>query len=331
MRRRDFIVGAGAAGVLSVTRPRVALAQQSRRQVIGFLSGQPLGARPHLLAAFHKGLGEEGLVEGKNIQLVYRSADGRPERLPELAAALVRSKVDIIVATGGGTAVALAAKKQTDSIPIVFTTGTDPVIAGLVPALHRPGGNVTGVSFLINELVAKRLELLSELVPHTGMIVALVNPRTASSARQTAEIEAAAMKLRLKVEFLTASTEAEIDAAFAELSAMKADAILVSADPFYNSRRHQITSLAARSGIPASYFLREFVEAGGLMSYGTNQTAVYRLAGTYVGLILKGAKPGDLPVQQSTRFELMLNLRTAKALGIEFPATLLAIADEVIE
>ena len=282
------------------------------------------------MAAFRQGLSETGYVEGQNVAIEYRWAEGRYDRLPALAADLVGRKVDVIVTSGGDPA-ALAAKNATSTIPIVFTVGGDPVAAGLVASLARPGGNLTGVSILAVELMPKRLELLSELVPQARVIALLVNPNNPNAERIMRDVQEAARAKGVQLHILKAGTESEIDAAFASLVQLQAGALVVGADPFFNSRREQLVALAARHAVPAIYEWREFAAAGGLISYGASLTAAYRQVGIYAGKILKGAKPADLPVQQPTTFELVVNLKTAKALGLTVPPSILARADEVIE
>jgi putative ABC transport system substrate-binding protein len=278
------------------------------------------------VAAFHQGLSETGYVEGQNVAIEYRWAEGHYDRLPALATDLVGRKVDVIVASGG-PAPARAAKNATSSIPIIFATGGDPVDFGLVASLARPGGNLTGVSLLARELMPKRLELLSELVPQAGVIALLVNP----SPVNTEDLQEAARAKGVQLHILKADTESEIDSAFATFVQLHAGALLVGADLFFFNRREQLLALAARHALPAMYEWREFAEAGGLISYGSSRTAAYRQVGIYVGKILQGAKPADLPVQQPTMFELVVNLKTAKALGLTIPPSVLARADEVIE
>jgi putative ABC transport system substrate-binding protein len=326
MNRRELMLLLGGA----MTTARALRAQQKAMPVIGYLvSGSP-GTGEANVAAFRQGLGETGYVEGKNVAIEYRWAEGSYDRLPALAANLVDlDKVDVIVA--GGAAV-LAAKSATSTIPVVFLGGgADPVADGLVASLARPGGNLTGFSILVTELMPKRLELLSELVPQAGVIALLVNPNSAAAERQTRDVQEAARAKGVQLSIRKASTESEIDAAFASLVQLRAGALLVGADPFFNSRREKLVALAARFAVPAIYEFREFAAAGGLISYGPSQTGLWRQVGIYAGRILKGAKPADLPVQQPTTFELVVNLKTAKALGLTVPPSILARADEVIE
>jgi putative ABC transport system substrate-binding protein len=296
--------------------------------VIGFLSSEGFGALAPRLAALRQGLSETGYVEGQNVAIEYRWAEGRFDRLPALSADLVGRKVDVIVTSGGESSVR-AAKNATSSIPVVFLAAGDPVEEGLVASLARPGGNLTGVAFMGIELWGKRLELLSELVPETRALAYLVN-HSPGAERNINAVQEAARAKGLQVRILRAGTESEIDAAFASLVELKAHALLVGS-PTFLSRREQIVALAARYAVPTIYDWREYVAVGGLISYGTNLADMYRNVGTYVGKILKGAKPADLPVQQPTTFELVVNLNTAKALGLTIPPSILARADEVIE
>jgi putative ABC transport system substrate-binding protein len=298
--------------------------------VIGFLGTTTPEPNAPFVAAFHQGLGETGYVEGQNVAIEYRWAEGSYDRLPGLAGDLAGRKIDLIVA-GGGSVVALAAKAATSTIPIVFISGDDAVAAGLVASLARPGGNLTGVSFLVVDLTAKLLELLSELVPRANVIALLVNPTNPLTERLTKVAQEAARAKGVQISFLKAGTEREIDAAFTSLSQLKAGALVVGADSFFAAQRDQLVALASSHAIPVIYPFREWVTAGGLVSYGPSLTDVYRQAGSYAGKILKGAKPADLPVQQPTRFELVINLKTANALGLSVPQALLARADEVIE
>jgi putative tryptophan/tyrosine transport system substrate-binding protein len=325
LKRREFIMLLGGA----VALPLVASAQQVVEAVIGFLS-PALATRQHWLAAFRRGLGTEGFIEGQNLTIEYRSDDGGAEGLPELAADLVRRQVAVIFASGPPAA--LAAKRSTQTIPIVFLSGGDPVQMNLVSSFHRPDGNVTGFYFLATDLVAKRLALLHELLPRAKRVAVLVNPTNAATAKPTAhDVAIAGRALSLNIEIFNASTVGEIDAAFAAFSGWRAEALFIGPDPFFNTERAQLVTLAARHALPASYFQRDHVEANGLMSYGPDFADSYHQAGVYVGRLLKGARPADLPVQQPTKLELAINLKTAKALGLTVPPTLLATADEVIE
>jgi putative ABC transport system substrate-binding protein len=290
-----------------------------------------MGGARVLTAAFLRGLGEQGYVEGRNVEILYQWAENRYDRLPMLAAVLVRRPVAVIF-SGGGSGVALNAKSATSTIPIVFAaSGGDPVDLGLVASLNRPGGNVTGVSILTTELLTKRLELLREIVPATTLISFLVNPTNPAVGFSNKEAEIAARTLGVSLVTLNASTPSEIEAAFSTLAMRRISALLVDGNPLWTIQRNQLAVLAARHAVAAIYPVRDIVEAGGLVSYGASISDAYRLAGTYVGRILRGEKPSDLPVQQSVRIELVLNLKTAKALGLSFPLTLLARADEVIE
>ena len=320
MKRREFLLLLGA-----IMAGRPLHAQQKAMPVIGFLGS---ASPSHILAAFHQGLGETGYVDGQNLAFEYRWAEGRYDRLPALAADLVLRKVDLIAADG--IPAALAAKTATSTIPIVFSVG-DPVDLGLVASLARPGGNLTGVSTMAPELSPKRLELLSELVPQVGVIALLVNPNNSNTERTTRDMQEAARARGVQLHILIAGTESEIDAAFATLVQLHAGALVVGGDPFFANRCEQLVTLAATNGVPAIYQSREFAEAGGLISYGLNFTTAFRQVGSYAGKILKGAKPADLPVQQPTTFELVVNLKTANALGLTIPPSILARADEVIE
>jgi putative tryptophan/tyrosine transport system substrate-binding protein len=327
LKRRDFItlIGGGAAAW-----PLVARAQQAALPVIGFLNAQSSVEYAVYLDAFRAGLREVGYTINRNVGIEYRWAEGRYERLPEFAADLVRQRVAVIVATGG-TPAPLAAKAATTTIPIVFSTGTNPVEAGLVPSFNRPGGNITGVTFTINEIGAKRLELLHELVPQATSVGYLTNPSNPVTLPEARDVQAAARALDLTVDVQNAGNEREIDAAFARFSEQRIGAVLVGGDALFVNWRDQLVSLAARYAIPTGYHLPEHVTAGGLTSYGASQKDAYRQVGVYTARILNGEKPGELPVVQPTKFELRINLKTAKALGLTVPQTLLAIADEVIE
>ena len=326
MRRRDLITFL-AGGI--TTWPLAAHAQQKAMPVIGFLSSLSPGPSAPFTAAFLEGLSETGYVDGKNVAIEYRWAEENYDRLPALAADLVGDKVDVIVTVGGGV-VALAAKNATSTIPIVFSGG-DPVALGLVASFARPGGNLTGFSILTGELSPKRLALLSELVPQAKVIALLVNPNSPIAKRIIGDVQEAARAKGVQLSVLNASTEGEIAAAFAAPVQLQAGALVVGNDPFFNNRREHLVALASRHAVPAIYEWREFAVAGGLISYGTSLTSVYRQHGGYTGKILKGAKPADLPVQQPTTFELVVNLKTAAALGLTVPQSLLARADEVIE
>jgi putative ABC transport system substrate-binding protein len=323
MRRRRFIALLGGA---MAAAPAVH-AQHKAMPVIGYL-GASRGSRS--LAWFQQGLGDAGYVEGQNVAIEYRSWEGRPDRLPELAADLVARRVDVIAATGGPLS-ALAAKNATSTIPIVFQIGGDPVKEKLVASFARPGGNLTGVTILTAELNPKRLELLAELVPQARVIALLVNPTNATAERIINDVQQAALTKNVQIAVVRAAAEDEFETAFASLVQLRAGALLVGNDPFFNSRREQLVALASRHAVPAIYEWRDFAEAGGLISYGTRRSDAYRQLGVYAGMILKGAKPADLPVVQTTRFELVINLKTAKALGLAVPQSLLVQADEVIE
>jgi putative ABC transport system substrate-binding protein len=327
LRRREFITLVGGA---AAAWPVVARAQQPAMPVIGFLGTASASPFAHLIAGFRQGLKETGYVEGQNVAIDFRWAEGQYDRVPALAADLVRRQVAVIVAVGGETS-AFAAKAATTTIPIVFNVAGDPVKVGLVASLSRPGGNATGVNTFTAELAAKRLGLLHELIPTALLIAVLVNPNFSPAAANAREVEVAARVTGQKILLLKADSESGIDAAFATIGQMRPGALLVAADPFFNSRRDQIVALAARHTIPAVYEWREFAAAGGLMSYGTNLVDAYRQQGIYAGRILKGEKPADLPVMQLTKFELVINLKTAKALGIKISDNLLSLADEVID
>jgi putative tryptophan/tyrosine transport system substrate-binding protein len=326
MRRRDFIALLGSAAAAS---PLSARAQQKAMPVIGYLSTAVPDHVTQITAAFREGLSETGYVDGQNVAIEYRWAEDHYDRLPALAADLVGRKVDLIATNAIPSA--LAAKSATSTIPIVFEVGTDPVRDGLVASLTRPGGNLTGVAYMLVEMVPKRLEVLSELVPEAKVIALLVNPNNTNTERMISEVQEAARAKGLQLPILKASTESEIDRAFASLVNLHAGALVVGNDPTFGSRREQLVALASRVAVPAIYQGRGFTAAGGLVSYGASVTAASRLLGTYAGKILKGAKPADLPVQQPTTFELVINLKTAKALGLTVPQSLLARADEVIE
>jgi putative ABC transport system substrate-binding protein len=328
MRRRDFILLVGAMGMAAT---RASQAQPPGLPVVGFLhSGTPEG-RAHLEQAFRKGLAETGYVEGRNVAIENRWAHNDAKKFSELADDLVRRRVAVIV-TPNGTAMALAAKAATVTIPIVFSIGTDAIKAGLIPSYNRPGGNVTGIAAMVSELGAKRLGLLLELRPQAKRIGLLVNPTNPVVAEESIkDVRAAASASGLDVEVLNATNPREIDAAFAALVQKQADGLVVSPDPLVGNRRIQLATLAARHALAAVYPMREFAEAGGLMSYGPNDAERNRLLGVYAGRVLKGEKPADMPVQQPTTFEFVINLQTARTLGIAVPPTLIARADEVIE
>jgi len=325
MNRRELMLLLGGATIA----PRALRAQQKAMPVIGFLASASPGPNATNLAALRQGLSEAGYVEGQNVAIEYRWAEGDFDRLPALAADLVGRGVDVIV-TSGGNSSALAAKNATSSIPIVFIAGADPVEEGLVASLARPGGNLTGVTIFAVELLGKQVELISELAPEARTLAKLVNPNFPSAERDIRAVQEAARAKGLQLRILKASTESDIDAAFASLVDLKVGGLLVG-DPTYFGRREQIVALAARYAVPTIYDFRIYVAAGGLISYGTSQTDTDRNVGTYVGKILKGARPADLPVQQPATFELVVNLKTAKALGLTVPPSILARADEVIE
>jgi ABC-type uncharacterized transport system substrate-binding protein len=332
MRRREFITLLGGAAVApSLLWPLAARAQQPAMPVIGFLDPTTPDTYADRLRAFRQGLKETGYIEGENVAIEYGWAEGQFDRLPALAAELVRRRVAVIAAAGGSPS-ALAAKAATTTVPIVFSVSEDPVRLGLVASLARPGGNVTGINIFSGELVAKRLELLRELVPGAARVAVLVNPaNVANTATTLREVEAAARVIGLQIKQLNASTSGEIDAAFANFVRERLDALFVGNDAFLNGRRMQLALLAARHVVPATYASRDYADAGGLMSYGTSFPDTYRQFGAYIGRILKGAKPADLPVVQATKFELVINHLTARILGLTVPPMLLARADEVIE
>ena len=326
MKRREFItiLGGGAAAW-----PPAAPAQQPAIPVIGFLNGASYELSAHLVRAFHQGLTETGYVEGRNVAFEYRSADGQYDRLPALAADLVSRKVSVIAATG--TPTGLPAKAATTTIPIVFVTGSDPVEQGLVASLNRPGGNLTGATTLAVELGQKRLELLHELVPKATLIGVLVNPTGPNLQTVSRDLRAAARTVGRPIHVLHASTERDFDTVFATLLRLRAGGLVIGTDTFFNSQSRKLAALTLRHAVPAIYQYREFAAAGGLMSYAGSITDAYRLVGVYTGRILKGEKPSDLPVQRSTKTELFINLKTAKALGLTIPQSVLERADEVIQ
>ena len=327
MQRREFLTILGGTAIW----PLAARAQQPPLPVIGFLSSASPDLYAIRLRAFRQGLKEAGYVEGQNVAVEYRWAEGQNNRLPVLAAELVHRQVDVIVA-GGGTPSAVAAKAATATIPIVFAVGVDPVALGLVTSLNRPGGNLTGITNMNVEVGPKRLELLRELIPTATSIALLVNPTSPNLAEPfTRSMKAAASTLGLQLHVLQASTEQDFDRVFAALAQSRANALVIMPDVFFDTRSEQLAALTLRHAVPAIFQFREFVVAGGLMSYGSNETDNYRLLGTYTGRVLKGEKPADLPVVQSTKVELILNLKTAKALGLTVPLPLIGRADEVIE
>jgi putative ABC transport system substrate-binding protein len=328
MKRREFI---SLLGGVAVSWPREVLAQQAPMPVIGFLNSQSPDPSAERLRGFRQGLKDSGYVEGENVAIEYRWADNQLDRLPALADELIHRQVTVIVTTGGHLS-AFAVKRATAIIPIVFVVAEDPVKLGLVASLARPGGNLTGINFFSVELTAKRLGLLRELVPATARVAVLVNPADVRNTETTLrDVEAAAHAMGLQIQVLNASTSREIDAAFATFVRDRPDALFVGPDPFFLSRRMQFALLAARYALPATYQGRDYADAGGLMSYGTSLTDAYRQAGVHAGRILKGTKPADLPVVQSSKFELVVNLQAARALGFDVPPQLLARADEVIE
>jgi putative ABC transport system substrate-binding protein len=325
MRRREFIAGLGGAAAW----PLAARAQRPAVQVIGFLGAGSVEPNSPRIGAFRQGLSQAGFVEGRNVAIEYRWADSHLERLPALAADLVHRPVDLIF-TAGVPAVQ-AAKAATSTIPIVFTFGVDPVALRIVASLNRPGGNITGVSTLGGELGAKRLELIHELVPNAMLIGVMLNPTNPSIDSQKRELQVAAQNLGVRLQIVHASTESDLDAGFATLLERRAGALVVGNEGLFIRQSEHLATLALRHAIPAVFQFREFAAAGGLMSYGSSSADAWRLQGAYAGRILRGEKPGDLPVQQATRIELIINLKTAKALGLAIPETLLATADEVIE
>jgi putative ABC transport system substrate-binding protein len=327
MRRRDFMVMLAGA---TAAWPLVVRAQQASRPMIGFLSSGSEASWQHFVVAFREGLRETGHADGQNVTIESRWADGQYGRLPAMAADLVARRAAVLVSTGGAATI-MAAKEATSTIPIVFTLGTDPVRLGIVSSLNRPGGNITGAFLFTSEIDTKRLGLLRDTVPTATLIAALINPDNPPAQNQARGIENAARAVGRQVHVLRARALPEVEAAFASVTQLRAGGLLVAADPFFNTHREQIVAMAARHAVPAIYEQREFVAAGGLMSYGSNFADSYRQAGIYVGRILKGEKPGDLPVVQSTKFEFVLNLKTAKALDLTVPSGVLAQADEVIE
>jgi putative tryptophan/tyrosine transport system substrate-binding protein len=325
--RREFITLVGGAAAVW---PLMARAQQPAMPVIGFLSSRSPSESASVEAAFREGLKEAGYIEGQNLHIAFRWADGQFARLPPLAEALVDLRVAVIVAVGGVNA-AFAAKSATATIPIVFVVGVDPVANGLVASLNRPAGNITGVTVMSAELVLKRLELLRELAPKGAAVAMLVNPLSPESTHEIKDVQVAAQTMGLQLKMFNASTLNELNTAFGAIAEQRPDALLVGTDPFFLLRREELTVLAARIGVPAIYPFREFAPSGGLISYGTNIASTYRQAGIYTGRILKGTKPAELPIMLPTKFQMVVNLKTAKVLGLEVPPSLLAVADEVIE
>jgi putative ABC transport system substrate-binding protein len=326
MRRRDFISLAGGA---AITWPLAARAQQKMMPVIGFLHGASLESRRDEVTAFHRGLGETSHVEGQTVAIEYRWAEGKYDRLPALVADLVERQVGVI--TVFGTAAALVAKAATSTMPIVFLVGGDPIPLGLVSSLNRPGGSITGVTPLNDELAPKLLELLHDLVPKAESIGYLVNPNNATSANLSRQAKGAERTIGQRVHFLNASSESDFEPAFATLAEIRAGGLCIQGDTFFNGRRKQLVALAAHHSIPTVYAFRDYVTAGGLMSYGTSLRDAYRQVGLYAGRILDGEKPGELPVQQSVKVELVINMNTARTLGLNLPLSLMGRADEVIE
>ena len=326
MRRRQFLHALGGAAAW----PLAARAQQQAMPVIGFMSGRSPEDSAYLVAAFRGGLGELGFVDGQNIAIEYRWGLGQYDRMPALAADLVNRHVAVLVGVGGDIS-AVAAKRATSTIPIVFGLGSDPIKAGLVESLNRPGGNATGFTLLTNELEAKRIGMLHDLVPGAAVIGALINPNFPAAVGQLELLEVASRAINQKISVLKAGNDTELDAAFAALVQQKVGALLVAADPYFDTRRDRFVAFAEKNRLPTMYQFRDFAVAGGLISYGPNITDMYRQAGVYTGQILKGARPADLPVLQPTKFEFVINLKTAKALGLTIPAGLISYADEVIE
>jgi putative tryptophan/tyrosine transport system substrate-binding protein len=326
LKRREFfsLLGASAAW------PLVARAQQQPMPLIGYLSARSREDTSHLIAAFQRGLAETGYIEGQNVAIEYRFALGQYDRLPMMAAEFVRRPVDVIATTGGEPA-ALAAKAATSSVPIVFTVGSDPVKQGLAASFNRPGGNATGIALLTNQLEPKRLGLLRDMVPNASTFGFLVNPSFPASEDQISDMQDAARAMNQPIQVLRANTDPEVDAAFKTVTQQRIPALVVAASPFFDTRRDVLVELAKRHAVPTIYHFREFVDAGGLMSYGVSFSDAYRQVGIYTGRVLKGAKPAELPVIQTTKFELVINLKTARALGVKISDNLLTLADEVIE
>jgi putative ABC transport system substrate-binding protein len=326
MRRRDFLSALGVAA----SWPLGARAQQAAPPVVGFMSGRSAPDSAHLVAAFREGLGEAGFVDGQNVIIEFRWADGQYDRLPALAAELVSRPVAVLVGVGGDPS-AMAAKRATSTIPIVFGMGGDPIKSGLVDSFNRPGANVTGYTLLTSQMESKRVGLLRELVPGVALVGVLLNPKFAPGALQAQQIEDAARTVGQKLVMATASSDEELSAAFALLARERINALLVAADPYFDTRAQRIIAFAAQNRLPAIYHFREYAAAGGLLSYGPRVTDGYRQAGNYTGQILKGAKPGNLPVLQPTKFEMVINLKTAAALNFALPNSIQLLADEVIE
>jgi putative ABC transport system substrate-binding protein len=325
MRRREFFVLVSSA---AVALPMAARAQRSDKPVIGFLRSSAASGSTHLVAALRRGLNEAGMVEGENVDIVYRYADGELDRLKDLAAELIRGNVTVIIAN---TAAARVAKAATASVPIIFVTGTDPVRTGLVNSFNRPGGNVTGIYFTVSDLTDKRLGLLKEMMPNSSMVALLTDPNGPAHETEVKEVERASRIIGQEFILVKCATADGFAAAFETIATSRANALLVGAGPFFLGQRQRIVSLAAQHRIPAFFATRQYAEAGGLISYGPNQTDAYRQAGVYAGHIIKGEKPSDMPVMQSHKFELVINTKTAKALGLALPDKLIALADEVIE
>ena len=324
MRRRDFVIVLLGASMLWSRKAR------PEQRSIGLRSAGTPDAYASFVAAFRAGIADKGYIEGHNVAIEFRWAEGHYDRLAELANDLVRSRVEVIV-TSGGDVVTAAAKAATATIPIVFSSGGDPVARGFATSLARPGGSMTGVSLLVIELIPKRLELVHDLVPNATLIAGLINPKNSNAGRNLTALQEAAQAKGVQIHISEASTDSELETAFADLASLKAGTLIVGADPFFNARRNQIVALAARYSLPAIYEWREFVDVGGLISYGPSLTGVYRQIGTYVGRVLNGEKPADLPVVQPTLFDLVVNLNTAKTLGLTVPQLILARASEVIE
>jgi putative ABC transport system substrate-binding protein len=330
VKRREFIALLGGAAASSLSWPLPALAQQQKVPTVGWLNSGASSGREHLLAAFRQGMSEAGFVDGRNVAIEYRWAEGQYERLPELAVDLARRGVAVIAATGG-TVSSLTAKRATTTIPVVGVFDGDPVAAGFVASMNRPGGNITGISLVASVIEAKQLELLRELAPKTSVIALLANPANPNTETISRDLIAAARNIGLELSVLDATNEHELDSAFQKLAQLRAGALMIATDPFFLDRRERLIALTARYRIPAIYGRREYTALGGLMSYGTSLAEAYRQIGGYVGRIVGGIKPADLPVMQPTKFEFVVNLKTAKALGLEIPPKLLAFADEVIE